>query len=346
MVADGWDLSTIQTVIPAQKKLFQELTAALGEERIVLAKETASYTDWPVANAVRTFCCPLPFGNWMLSEQCWCATTTPQAMTTDTFCSRYSPRPPPPPPSGSQCGGGQWSTPILGHTTNKILRTMTNVSTFSSCEEACCELGLSCQSVLYNTQIDTCWLYNQRYDAETFRCIQCNGNVTSGTCCGDEWIANKVAPGLPPCCNTTSNTEPGGPEWDPDQCLADMHAVAEYATRGQLTESHGQGPFESKTQREFTIACFLIAAGNYSYFSYASWDAGGVHGAWNLGGTKWWPEYDMPLGAPLDPPMMSAGAAGKFSRRFASGTAVELDLEAHAASISWARRASSKRASL
>ena len=260
-----------------------------------------------------------------------------QAMTTDTFCSRYAPPPPPPAPSGSQCGGGRWTVAIRGHTSNKIAHTLTNISTFSSCEEACCDRGPSCQSVLYNTQIDTCWLYDESYDAETFHCIQCRGNVTSGTCCGDEWIANKAAPGLLPCCNTTSNpAEPGGPEWDPDQCLADMRAVAAYAARGQLTESHGQGPFESKTQREFTMACFLVAAGNYSYFSYASWDKGGVHGAWSLGGTKWWEEYDMPLGVPLDPPMMSVGGARKFHRRFATGTVVELDLDAHVASISWA----------
>jgi hypothetical protein len=72
--ADGWDLSTAQTVVPAQTKLLQELTTALGEERIVLAKENTRYTDWPVANAVRCFCCaPSSAKLWITAERvCVC----------------------------------------------------------------------------------------------------------------------------------------------------------------------------------------------------------------------------------------------------------------------------------
>ena len=115
-----------------------------------------------------------------------------------------------------------------------------------------------------------------------------------------------------------------------------MHTVAAAAARGQLTESHGQGPIDDAVQRQFTMACFLVAAGNYSFFSFAGW----AHGqAWSLAGTRWWPEYDNPLGEPIDPPMMpaagSAPANMRYARRFASGTAVALDLRAHTASIAW-----------
>ena len=65
----------------------------------------------------------------------------------------------------------------------------------------------------------------------------------------------------------------------------------------------------------------------------------------------WWAEYDAKLGLPLDPPMMQQGAAMiggggggggggdgmQYTRRFASGTKVELDLVRHTAKITWAR---------
>ena len=41
------------------------------------------------------------------------------------------------------------------------------------------------------------------------------------------------------------------------------------------------------------LAVFLIAAGNYSYFSYSS--------GWELADFPWMPEYDLPLGEPLTP---------------------------------------------
>ena len=116
-----------------------------------------------------------------------------------------------------------------------------------------------------------------------------------------------------------------------------MTTVATMAARGQLTENHGQGPLDDAVQRQFTMACFLIADRNYSYFSYAGWGAGE---AWSLQGTRWWPEYDLPLGVPIDPPMSIVPGASpdsmKYFRRFASGTRVELDLLAHTAAISWA----------
>ena len=60
----GWDNETCASMVPFQRQLFVELTSALGEGNITLAKETsqAPAIDWQVANA---------------------------AMTSDTFCSAY-----------------------------------------------------------------------------------------------------------------------------------------------------------------------------------------------------------------------------------------------------------------
>jgi hypothetical protein len=63
---------------------------------------------------------------------------------------------------------------------------------------------------------------------------------------------------------------------------------------GQLTQSHAMGPFdgpEAAEARAFTMAAFLIGAGNLSYFSYANWAVD----CWTLAGTRWWPEYDRPV---------------------------------------------------
>lgn len=189
----GWDKSTANSLVSAQRKLLDELQTELGEERIVLAKETgggAAFRDWEVCNG---------------------------AMVTDTFCSNYKPE---------------------------------------------------------------------------------HGNATPAQL------------------------------FDKDQCLNDILAVQQAAARGQLTQSHGQGPIDDATQREFTMACFLVAAGNMSYFSHADWAS-----AWSLTGTRWWPEYDLPLGMPMGP--ADRHGHWTFKRTFSSGTKVVLDLEQHTASITW-----------
>ena len=306
----GWDEPTAASMVPAQTKLFAELTAALGPTRVVLAKETgggAPFTDWAVANA---------------------------AMTTDTFCSSYEPNQGRIPGPESKCGGDSWSYPACGHTPRTPIIAKVNVSNYAKCQQACCE-DRRCKSVLFNTQAKFCVLFSQTYNSN-FVCM--NGH--NGTHEAVEWLANKAAPGegaacpvLHPRWNQTT--------WNASQCEQDMLTVTQAAARGQLTESHGQGPIDSDTPlpeqtaaREFTIAAFLVAAGNFSYFSYAGW----AHGqAWSLSGTRWWSEYDRPLGQPLDPPMTLAGPVGsmKYRRRFSSGTTVTVDLKAHTGSIQW-----------
>ena len=60
----GWDTETCESMVPAQRLLLSELTTALGEGNITLAKEHGgtSFIDWQIVNA---------------------------AMTSDAFCSSY-----------------------------------------------------------------------------------------------------------------------------------------------------------------------------------------------------------------------------------------------------------------
>jgi hypothetical protein len=310
----GWDEPTLTTLVPAQTQLFVDLTKALGPQSIVLAKETgggAPFDDWKVANA---------------------------AMTSDTFCSNYAPKTgggnvrPASYSGNASCGS--WSPPVQGHVPlhGGSIWDGHNESSFAACEASCCR-NSSCAAVLYNTQIKKCVQLPQPYTTK-FTCMN-NSGV--------EWLANKQDAASPSC---TYNPHPhplppptpnASSLWNASQCRMDMEAVVAAAARRQLTQSHGQGPIDDTVQRQFTMACFLIAAGNFSYFSYAGWERGQ---AWSLKGTRWWPEYDLPLGLPLDPPMMPAGSGHmgdmQYTRRFGSGTAVELDLAAHTASISWA----------
>lgn len=115
------------------------------------------------------------------------------------------------------------------------------------------------------------------------------------------------------------------------QCRDAIRLNAQYAARGQLTESHGMGPLTDTAQREFTLACFLVSMGKYSYFTYATEDPAG---AWALEGTRWWPEYDKPLGVPLGAANVSSDG-WVFRRSFSSGTAVEVDVLHHSATITW-----------
>ena len=123
---------------------------------------------------------------------------------------------------------------------------------------------------------------------------------------------------------------------DATACAASITTVASAATRTQLTQSHAMGPFVgalSAQAREFTIAAFLIGAGAHSYFTYANWAAS----CWELAGTKWWPEYGYPLGAPTTPAnrKINNRSTYKYSRNFTSGTTVWVDVYTREAEIRW-----------
>lgn len=108
------------------------------------------------------------------------------------------------------------------------------------------------------------------------------------------------------------------------------------SARGQLTQSHGMGPFDglhAEKAREFVMAAFLIGAGNLSYFSYANW----ATDCWTLPGTKWWPEYDKKLGSPSSPANTRVpGKRWKYARNFSSGSTVYVDVATRVVEIKWA----------
>ena len=69
-------------------------------------------------------------------------------------------------------------------------------------------------------------------------------------------------------------------------CADSISTIADMSARGQLSQSHAMGPFKnanlSAEAREFTIAAFLIGAGNLSYFTYANW----ATDCWELTGAR------------------------------------------------------------
>lgn len=117
-----------------------------------------------------------------------------------------------------------------------------------------------------------------------------NGVMTSDTFCSQ--YCHK--------CNDSVTPASVWTLYDAQNCANSIATIANMSTREQLTQSHAMGPFQwplSDAAREFTIAAFLIGAGNLSFFTYANW----ANDCWELTGTKWWPEYDQPLGEPTSP---------------------------------------------
>lgn len=124
---------------------------------------------------------------------------------------------------------------------------------------------------------------------------------------------------------------------DAQACADAIATIANMSARGQLSQSHAMGPFDGEfaaAAREFTMAAFLVGAGNLSYFTYANWAAS----CWELPGTRWWPEYDQKLGFPTSPPNMRLpGKRWKYARNFSSGTTVYVDVATRVAEIKWAQ---------
>ena len=160
---------------------------------------------------------------------------------------------------------------------------------------------------------------------------------TSGAPMNDWRVANTVMTSDTFCssyCRGCGSNPTAAPAWTPalrDDCIQSMETIANTSARGQISQSHAMGAMTDAVQREWGIACFLIGAGNLSYFSYADWGSG----AWTMAGTQWWPEYHYKLGAPLDPPLKKVEEF-VYVRRFSSGTTVRVDVGKHVANVNWA----------
>ena len=114
---------------------------------------------------------------------------------------------------------------------------------------------------------------------------------------------------------------------------AQAHAFR--AARGQLLQARAMGPLSGSVgdgNFTFTLATFLVIAGNSSFYSYA--DNSG-HNSYELGYTPWRPEYDRPLGLPLAL-AERRGANGTLLRRsFQRGVTVMVDVYRGLAVIDW-----------
>jgi hypothetical protein len=160
---------------------------------------------------------------------------------------------------------------------------------------------------------------------------------TGGEPMNDWQVANTVMTSDTFCssyCHGCGNNPNAAPPWTPalrDDCIRSMETIVNTSARGQISQSHAVGVMTDDIQRAWGIACFLIAAGNLSFFSYADWG----HNAWTMAGTQWWPEYHHTLGAPLDPPLKQEEDF-VYVRRFSSGTTVRVDVGKHVADVNWA----------
>jgi len=129
-------------------------------------------------------------------------------------------------------------------------------------------------------------------------------------------------------CSGYKPKKAGQASFDKETCLEQIQFVQKVSRRPMVTQLHAMGPANNTAAREFAMACFLVAAGNLSFFSYVDWDF-----SWTINGVQWWPEYDKPVGVPLG---LAVRHGWKFTRSFTSGTSVSLDLEAQTANINWA----------
>jgi len=95
---------------------------------------------------------------------------------------------------------------------------------------------------------------------------------------------------------------------------------------GVLFEAHGRCPSNTSDPLVInSLAAFLVAAGNYSYY---------MCGGWNSYTPQWYPVYDFPLGEPTGPAILKDGV---YSRSFKSGTAVTYDTHTETGNITWSK---------
>jgi hypothetical protein len=130
---------------------------------------------------------------------------------------------------------------------------------------------------------------------------------------------------------------------DPELMAREIELIQNAAARGKIVLVKGwPGDFSwlnpkyksftrnekqnlAKKRLDFSLAAFLIAAEQYSYFGY-SWGWQHDHG-W----MQWYPEYDKPLGPPLQPAQQDGWT---YTREFRHAS-VRLDLEREEGQILW-----------
>lgn len=123
-----------------------------------------------------------------------------------------------------------------------------------------------------------------------------------------------------------------------DVCQTQILEAISLGQRGQAVLLHGEvnnalllpspDPAALAADFKFVLAAFLVAASDSSFFGYSD--------GWYFNGTVWHDEYDLPLGAPSGPAVQGSGDKNmSWSRRFSSGTFVQLDVLHKTAEITW-----------
>ena len=100
---------------------------------------------------------------------------------------------------------------------------------------------------------------------------------------------------------------------------------------GEVNEYHKKNNDKEAMTNDFqfSLAAFLIVASETSFFGYSD--------RWYYNGTKWHDEYDLPLGKPLGLATRSPGTS-VWTREFASGTKVQINVANQKSSIQWASK--------
>ena len=213
----------------------------------------------------------------------------------------------------------------------------------SKCQWGSCDLVSEC--TMAATLCDQVAV-GQRLLLSELSAVLGEGNLTlaketSGAPMIDWQVANAVMTSDTFCshychnCNAsvTPNTTWKHPK-DSTICANSIELIYNMSLRGQLSQSHAIGPIINEEARLFTIACFLMGAGDLSYFSYANWSID----SWELNGTRWWPEYARELGRPTSPGGAGARVKGKrwkYERSFESGTMIKVDVATRVVEIKW-----------
>ncbi len=123
----------------------------------------------------------------------------------------------------------------------------------------------------------------------------------------------------------------------PEICQTQIQEIIRLGKRGQVALAHGQvnrqiegNPEALKKDFIFSLASFLIAASDHTFFGYSN--------GWYYNGTEWHSEYDLPLGPPTGDAIQGTGASNMtWTRSFTSGTTVKVNVAEHTAEIKWAQ---------